>query len=101
METIRKSSTELARNLVTLKRLSPTLDTVNVEIKYEGSTFTVVKATLHLPKRDLVGEGIARRSHVDPPDAGRAFNIAAKRALESIDKQLRRPTHIVGHRYEG
>ena len=80
----------MARDLNTLRRISPDLSNVYVEVPYQGLTFTVVKATLTLPKsgRPLIGEGISRRSFVDRQNGDTGFNIAVRRALEALDKKL-------------
>ena len=98
----KKTIPELARNLCTLKRVSQEFSLITCEIAYQGQTFTVAKATLTLPKgKTIVGEGIARKSHQDNHNEDCGYNIAVKRSLESIDKQLRRASHHIGHRFEG
>ena len=99
---VKKSIPELARHMDTLKRVSQDFSLLTCEIAFQGQTFTVARATLTFPKgKELVGEGVARKSYQDNPDEGCGYNIAVKRALESIEKQLRRATHHVGHKFEG
>jgi len=100
---VRKCQLELARDLSTLKKISPDLSDVNVEIPYQGITFTIAKATLTLPRsgRSLIGEGVSRRSFTDRPNGDTGFNVAVHRALEALDKKLRRTDGFVGHRFEG
>jgi len=49
----------------------------------------------------LIGEGVSRRSFVDRQNGDTGFNIAVRRALEALDKKLRRTNGFVGHRFEG
>lgn len=107
--------TTLEGNIMLLKEMvrrrqllvvGPLLGTVDVSIPYEGITFTVAKVTITLGSENktktMVGEGIARKSFDDPywrPQTAR--NLATERALEALDKKLRRRSGYVGHRYEG
>ena len=99
----RKTKEELGEGFGALKSVTPDLSNVFVEVPYEGVTFTLAKATLTLPKsgRKLVGEGISRKSCIDRENGYTGFNLAIERALESLDKKLRRVDGYVGHRFEG
>ena len=99
----RKTKEELAKGCEALKLITPDFTRVTVEVPYEGITFTVAKATLVLPKSEniVISEGVSRRSCIDRANNYTGFNLAVKRALESLDKKLRRDTGFVGHRFEG
>jgi hypothetical protein len=92
-----------ARRLNFLLGVTPDLRAVTVRLPYRGVTFTIARATLTFPKsgRNLVGEGLSRRSFSDKNDPDRAFNRSVSRALESLDKKLRRVRGCVGDRFEG
>jgi len=104
------SNLELAerRGLGTLLKLSPELCSVRTNIPYQGPVFTVAVATLTLNRNNgkdpklLSGEGVSRRSFLDPVYREEtASNVARERALEALDKKLRRKNGHIGHRYEG
>lgn len=93
---------ELAKNLSFLKKVSPDLSNVCVRIPYQGVTFTIAKATLELGNgKKLTGEGVSRRSFIDKSNNDVGFNIAVSRALEALDKKLRRSDGFIGFMYEG
>ncbi len=97
-----KTNLELAKHYRTLLRVSNNLEKVNCEVAYQKKTFTVAEAVLTLPSgKILEGEGLSRKAGVDSPDPNCGSNVSRRRALESLDKQLRRSTHTVGHRFEG
>jgi len=96
------------RNLGTLLKLCPELSSVKTAIPYQGSVFTVAVATLILNRDNgkkpklISAEGISRRSFLDSTYREEtASNIARERALEALDKKLRRQNGHIGHRYEG
>ena len=104
------SDLELAERLGlgTLLKVSPGLSSVKTELPYKGSVFTVAVATVILNKdngrvsRLVSGEGVSRRSFLDPTyREWTASNVARERALEALDKKLRRQNGHIGHRYEG
>ncbi len=99
----RYTKEELAEGLQALKAVSPDLSRVTVEVPYEGISFTVAKATLILPKseRTLVGEGVSKRACFDRENGYTGFNLAVERALEAVDKKLRRKDAFIGCRFEG
>lgn len=100
--TLAKSPMELASKFNTLLKVSPNLESVKVVVPFQGQTFTVATAELTLPDgKVMIGEGVSRKSTNDLVDPNVGKNKATKRALESLDKQLRRPNHLVGHRFEG
>ena len=66
---------------------------LTTDVVYIGRYYTVVKATLvHPQKGELVGEGIARRSELDPHDEGKAVFIAKGRALRAVAAKMRTKT---------
>ncbi len=97
-----KSNLELAKHYRTLLRVSNNLEKVKCEVTYQKRTFTFAEAELTLPSgKVLESEGVSRKAGVDAPDPNCGSNVSRRRALESLDKQLRRSTHTVGHRFEG
>jgi len=99
----KKTALELAKEFRTLLQVSNNLESVDTEVGFQGVAFTVVVATLTLPKtgRQIIGEGVTKKSFIDKNNEDCGWNIAAKRALEALDKKLRRVRPFVGHRYEG
>lgn len=85
-----------------LREVDKVLDRVKERLVYQG-TFTLVTVSLDLGKRNIVGEGISRKSlgckEVYRPETG--YNEALGRALEALDKKLRRGDGYIGNKYEG
>ncbi len=76
-----------------------------VEVVYRGQIYTIAKATGLVPEREskareVVAEGISRRSHLDKPDQQRGDGIAIGRAKKALHLKLRnhKPVH---HRFMG
>jgi hypothetical protein len=86
-----------------LKIVASILDKVEVETIYQGVTFTLVVAKAPVGKKILVGEGISRKSAESFEEYREitGLNEAKARALEALDKKLRRQSHYIGHKYEG
>lgn len=78
-------------------------DKIGIELIYQGVTFTLVIAIADLGKKKLIGEGISRKSTIGDEEYRRetGYNEATVRALEALDKKLRRKSHYIGDKYEG
>jgi len=107
---VEKTNLELAERLRLTKLLavSPNLSSVLVTLPYKGPVFTIAVAVLTLPRTNgkepkvIMSEGLSRRSFLDPVyRSATGSNIARERALEALDKKLRRRNSHIGHRFEG
>lgn len=86
-----------------LKEVNKVQGQLEIELIYQGVTFTLVTAKVVLGKRTMIGEGISRKS-LEVDEQYRevtGYNEAKSRALEAVDKKLRRRNGYIGHKYEG
>jgi len=105
---VKQSIEELAKGLQAIYRVKPNLSDITLNIMYSGEAFTLAVATITIPNSSgnkskvIIGEGICKRGFEDDKsDEIRSYNIAGSRALEAIDKKLRRANKYIGHKYEG
>ena len=86
-----------------LREVNEKIDHIGISIPYEGITFTIALATATLGKRVVAGEGVSRKSLCQGEVYRRitGHNEAMSRALEALDKKLRRKNGYVGDKYEG
>jgi|GEM_PF-3299766 len=104
------SDLELAHRLGlwNLLQVSNGLSNVDMSIPYKGPTFMVALAKLTIHRDNgkepkiIMGEGVSRKSFSDTIYREvTGSNLARERALEALDKKLRRSRPCVGHRFEG
>jgi hypothetical protein len=72
---------------------------LKTEIIYEGTTFTLIKATYQNGERMFTAEGLSRRSHLDSPNPELGRSIALGRAKKALRKKINH--EIIHHNLMG